>query len=91
MSNTRTDEWGGNEEGHTRFTREVVDAVVEASVKKELAFVSSRGVQSKVSCRSLIVHVPNNRHLELPCSCYTLRHEDAEPSTNVCVPSNGSA
>ena len=30
MSNKRTDRWGGDEEGRTRFTREVVDAVVDA-------------------------------------------------------------
>ncbi|KIJ65338.1 hypothetical protein HYDPIDRAFT_27361 [Hydnomerulius pinastri MD-312] len=30
MSNTRTDRWGGDEEGRTRFAREVVDAVVKA-------------------------------------------------------------
>ncbi|KIJ16019.1 hypothetical protein PAXINDRAFT_99001 [Paxillus involutus ATCC 200175] len=30
VSNTRTDKWGGDEEGRTRFTREVVDAVVDA-------------------------------------------------------------
>lgn len=30
MSNTRTDRWGGDEEGRTKFTREVVDAVVDA-------------------------------------------------------------
>ena len=30
MSNTRTDRWGGDEEGRTRFSREVVDAVVNA-------------------------------------------------------------
>ena len=29
-SNTRADRWGGNEEGRTRFAREVVDAVVDA-------------------------------------------------------------
>ncbi|KIJ57786.1 hypothetical protein HYDPIDRAFT_103847, partial [Hydnomerulius pinastri MD-312] len=29
-SNTRTDRWGGDEEGRTRFAREVVDAVVDA-------------------------------------------------------------
>ncbi|KIJ60866.1 hypothetical protein HYDPIDRAFT_116736 [Hydnomerulius pinastri MD-312] len=29
-SNTRTDRWGGNEEGRTRFAREVVDAIVNA-------------------------------------------------------------
>jgi NADPH2 dehydrogenase len=30
VSNKRTDRWGGDEEGRTRFTRGVVDAVVEA-------------------------------------------------------------
>ncbi|KAF8121123.1 hypothetical protein EV363DRAFT_1458279 [Boletus edulis] len=30
VSNKRTDKWGGDEEGRTRFTREVVDAVVDA-------------------------------------------------------------
>ncbi|KAF9233630.1 hypothetical protein BU15DRAFT_90270 [Melanogaster broomeanus] len=30
VSNTRTDSWGGDEEGRTRFSREVVDAVVDA-------------------------------------------------------------
>ena len=30
VSNTRTDRWGGDEEGRTRFAREVVDAVVDA-------------------------------------------------------------
>ncbi|KAG9317093.1 hypothetical protein JVU11DRAFT_1280 [Chiua virens] len=30
VSNTRTDGWGGDERGRTRFTREVVDAVVDA-------------------------------------------------------------
>jgi NADPH2 dehydrogenase len=30
VSNKRTDKWGGDEEGRTRFTREVVDAVVNA-------------------------------------------------------------
>ncbi|KIJ16015.1 hypothetical protein PAXINDRAFT_75914 [Paxillus involutus ATCC 200175] len=30
VSNTRTDKWGGDEEGRTKFTREVVDAVVDA-------------------------------------------------------------
>ncbi|KAF8837215.1 FMN-linked oxidoreductase [Paxillus ammoniavirescens] len=30
VSNTRTDKWGGDEEGRTRFTREVVGAVVDA-------------------------------------------------------------
>ncbi|KAG6380374.1 hypothetical protein JVT61DRAFT_8487 [Boletus reticuloceps] len=30
LSNIRTDRWGGGEEGRTRFTREVVDAVVDA-------------------------------------------------------------
>ncbi|KAF8124962.1 hypothetical protein EV363DRAFT_694602 [Boletus edulis] len=29
LSNIRTDRWGGDEEGRTRFTREVVDAVVD--------------------------------------------------------------
>ncbi|KAF8837212.1 FMN-linked oxidoreductase [Paxillus ammoniavirescens] len=29
VSNTRTDKWGGDEEGRTRFTREVVDAVID--------------------------------------------------------------
>ncbi|KAG6371573.1 hypothetical protein JVT61DRAFT_9282 [Boletus reticuloceps] len=29
-SNTRTDKWGGDEKGRTRFTREIVDAVVDA-------------------------------------------------------------
>ena len=29
-SNTRTDKWGGDEEGQTGFAREVVDAVVDA-------------------------------------------------------------
>lgn len=29
-SNARADRWGGDEEGRTRFTREVVDAVVDA-------------------------------------------------------------
>ncbi|KAI9572306.1 hypothetical protein HD554DRAFT_2036298 [Boletus coccyginus] len=30
VSNTRTDGWGGDEQGRTRFTREIVDAVVSA-------------------------------------------------------------
>ena len=30
VSNTRTDKWGGDEQGRTRFTRDVVDAVVDA-------------------------------------------------------------
>ncbi|KAI9567570.1 hypothetical protein HD554DRAFT_2268491 [Boletus coccyginus] len=30
MSNKRTDRWGGDEEGRTRFAREVVDAIVDA-------------------------------------------------------------
>ncbi|KAG9317000.1 hypothetical protein JVU11DRAFT_1180 [Chiua virens] len=30
VSNTRTDGWGGDEHGHTRFTREVVNVVVDA-------------------------------------------------------------
>ncbi|KIJ16031.1 hypothetical protein PAXINDRAFT_168669 [Paxillus involutus ATCC 200175] len=30
VSNTRTDKWGGDEEGRTRFSREIVDAVVDA-------------------------------------------------------------
>ena len=30
VSNNRTDRWGGDEEGRTRFVREVVDAVAEA-------------------------------------------------------------
>ena len=30
VSNKRTDRWGGDEEGRTRFTREIVDAVVDA-------------------------------------------------------------
>ncbi|KIJ07050.1 hypothetical protein PAXINDRAFT_91013 [Paxillus involutus ATCC 200175] len=30
VSNTRTDKWGGGEEGRTRFTREVVDAIADA-------------------------------------------------------------
>ena len=30
VSNTRTDGWGGDEQGRTRFTREIVDAVVAA-------------------------------------------------------------
>ena len=29
-SNKRTDRWGGDEEGRSRFSREVVDAVVDA-------------------------------------------------------------
>ena len=29
-SNQRTDRWGGDEEGRTRFAREIVDAVVDA-------------------------------------------------------------
>lgn len=29
-SNARTDRWGGDEEGRTRFAREIVDAVVDA-------------------------------------------------------------
>ena len=29
-SNQRTDRWGGDEEGRTRFVREIVDAVVDA-------------------------------------------------------------
>ena len=29
-SNKRTDRWGGDEEGRTRFAREVVDAIVDA-------------------------------------------------------------
>ena len=29
MSNKRTDRWGGDEQGRTRFTREIVDAVVD--------------------------------------------------------------
>jgi NADPH2 dehydrogenase len=30
VSNTRTDKWGGDEAGRTRFSREIVDAVVDA-------------------------------------------------------------
>ncbi|KAN0090737.1 hypothetical protein V8E55_004303 [Tylopilus felleus] len=30
VSNKRTDKWGGDEEGRTRFTREIVDAAVDA-------------------------------------------------------------
>ncbi|KAG6378330.1 hypothetical protein JVT61DRAFT_14053 [Boletus reticuloceps] len=30
LSNIRTDRWGGDEEGRTRFSREVVDAIVDA-------------------------------------------------------------
>jgi NADPH2 dehydrogenase len=30
MSNKRTDRWGGDEQGRTRFVREIVDAVVDA-------------------------------------------------------------
>ena len=30
VSNKRTDGWGGDEQGRTRFTREIVDAVVAA-------------------------------------------------------------
>jgi NADPH2 dehydrogenase len=30
VSNTRTDSWGGDEEGRTRFAREIVDAVADA-------------------------------------------------------------
>ena len=30
VSNKRTDRWGGDEQGRTRFTREIVDAVVNA-------------------------------------------------------------
>jgi len=30
VSNKRTDKWGGDEEGRTRFAREIVDAVVDA-------------------------------------------------------------
>ena len=30
LSNKRTDKWGGDEEGRTRFAREVVDAVADA-------------------------------------------------------------
>ncbi|KAF9238925.1 hypothetical protein BU15DRAFT_88172 [Melanogaster broomeanus] len=30
VSNIRTDSWGGDEEGRTKFTREVVDAIVDA-------------------------------------------------------------
>ena len=30
VSNKRTDKWGGDEEGRTRFSREIVDAVVDA-------------------------------------------------------------
>jgi NADPH2 dehydrogenase len=30
VSNTRIDEWGGDEENRTRFTREVVNAVADA-------------------------------------------------------------
>ncbi|KIK79493.1 hypothetical protein PAXRUDRAFT_834065 [Paxillus rubicundulus Ve08.2h10] len=37
VSNTRTDKWGGDEEGRTRFTREVVDAVVDAVGEKRVA------------------------------------------------------
>ena len=29
VSNKRTDRWGGDEQGRTRFTREIVDAVVD--------------------------------------------------------------
>ena len=29
-SNQRTDRWGGDEEGRTRFAREIIDAVVDA-------------------------------------------------------------
>ena len=37
VSNKRTDRWGGDEEGRTRFSREIVDAVVDAVSEDRVA------------------------------------------------------
>jgi len=38
LSNKRTDGWGGDEEGRTRFAREIVDAVVDAVGEDRVGF-----------------------------------------------------
>ena len=48
MSNKRTDKWGGDEEGRTRFSREIVDAVVDAVGEDRVAIrVSPWSTQGK--------------------------------------------
>jgi len=78
VSNKRTDRWGGDEEGRTRFAREVVDAIVEAVGEDRVGIRISpwstfQGDFSIPICTILLIFILS-------------RHEDARPPTNFCIP-----
>ena len=84
VSNNRTDRWGGDEEGRTRFVREVVDAVAEA--------VGEDRVGLRISPWSTYQGEAAPAGLNLMCSRTHLhllsRHGHARSTTNVCIPSH---
>ena len=90
VSNRRTDKWGGDEEGRTRFTREVVNAVVDAIGEDRVGIRISpwSTAQGEVLalCHAYRVFTKFYRAYFI-----SGRYEDARPSTNLYVPRYRSA
>ena len=86
VSNNRTDRWGGDEEGRTRFAREVVHAVAEA--------VGEDRVGLRISPWSTFQGETIPVDLNLMCSRAHLhllsRHGHARSTTNICIPNHRS-
>ena len=82
-SNKRTDRWGGDEEGRSRFSREVVDAVVDAVGEDRVGirFSPWSAFQGKIRADLTAVVL----------SSMFSRHEDAGPPANLCIPRYRSA
>ena len=90
VSNKRTDKWGGDGEGLTRFTREVVNAVVDAIGEDRVGIRISPWSTAQGEVLALFyayrVFTKFYRAYFIPA-----RHEDARPSINLYVPRYRSA
>ena len=76
-SNTRTDRWGGDEEGRTRFAREIVDAVVDAVGQDRVGF----RISPWSSEQGELFRWDGYSHLT-----FTRRYENAVSAIDLCVP-----
>ena len=79
MTNERTDQWGGDEEGRTRFSREIIDATVDAVGQDRVGIrVSPWSTYQSKALMSICT-------LSCPFTCFS-RHGYAGPPTHICIP-----